>query len=101
MSTVFQQSTIELTNELTREPQQSGSLSEQELRGIVDAIPHLIIVLNADGSPIYANKFVMDYTGLTDEEVRRQGVRTRVFHPDDLPELERRRGEGMAAGQPF
>jgi formate hydrogenlyase transcriptional activator len=102
MSTSFQRPEIELTNELTRESQHpSGSLSEQELRGIVDAIPHLIIVLNADGSPIYANKFVMDYTGLTDDEVRRQGVRARVFHPDDLPALEKGRREGMAAGQPF
>jgi formate hydrogenlyase transcriptional activator len=102
MSTSFQRPEIELTNELTSQLQKPGwPLSEQELRGIVDAIPHLIIVLNADGSPIYANKFVMDYTGLTDDEVRRHGVRTRVFHPDDLAALEKGRREGMAAGQPF
>ena len=102
MSTSFQRPEIEVTKERSLEAQHpSGSLSEQELRGIVDAIPHLIIVLNADGSPIYANKFVMDYTGLTDDEVRRQGVRARIFHPDDLPALEQRRREGMASGQPF
>lgn len=77
------------------------SISDQDLRGIVDSIPHLIIVLSPDGAPVYANKFIMDYTGLTAEEVRQPGVRARVFHPDDLPALEQQRREGMRRGTPF
>jgi PAS domain S-box-containing protein len=78
-----------------------GSLSEQDLRGIVDAIPHLIVVLSPDGSPIYANQSVMDYTGLTLEEVYQPGVRARIFHPDDVATLEDSRREAMRRGVPF
>ncbi len=80
---------------------QTDSLSEQELRGIVDAIPHLIVVLNEDGSPIYANRSVTDYTGLTVDEVWQPGIRSRIFHPDDLAALESQRREGMRRGEPF
>jgi len=78
-----------------------GSLSEQELRGVVDAIPHLIAVLSPDGSPIYANKTIRDYIGYTDEEVHKPGIRARIFHPDDLVALETTRREGMSRGVPF
>jgi formate hydrogenlyase transcriptional activator len=43
----------------------------------------------------------MDYTGLTADEVRRAGVRARVFHPDDVSMLEEQRREGMRRGLPF
>jgi formate hydrogenlyase transcriptional activator len=76
-------------------------LSDHELRGLVDAIPHLIIVLALDGSPIYANKSIVDYTGLTVEEVFRPSARARVFHPDDVAGLEEQRREGMRRGLPF
>ena len=102
MDTFLHPSQTEPFTDRVRESRQStDSLSDQELRGIVDAIPHLIIVLSPDGSPIYANKSVMDYTGLTADEVRRPGVRARVFHPDDLPTLEEQRREGMRRGLPF
>jgi PAS domain S-box-containing protein len=84
------------------EPQSPpASLSEQELRGIVDAIPHVIVVLGPDGAPIYANKWMLDFMGLTDAEVRQPGVRARVFHPDDLVGLETQRREAMSHGLPF
>ena len=39
--------------------------SEAELRTIIDAIPQLIIAVGADGTFLYANQAVRDYTGLT------------------------------------
>ena len=44
--------------------------SEAELRTIVDAIPQLIIAMGSDGNLLYANQAVLEYTGLTEEEVR-------------------------------
>jgi GAF domain-containing protein len=38
--------------------------SEQELRGIVDAISQAIVVLGPDGNGLYANRPLLDYTGL-------------------------------------
>src|SRR6266404_4826742 len=40
---------------------------ERELRRITDAIPQTIVVQGPDGSTIYANQAVLDYTGLTME----------------------------------
>ncbi|MFL5896687.1 MAG: hypothetical protein ACJ76Z_16430, partial [Thermoleophilaceae bacterium] len=30
--------------------------------------------------PVYANKWMLDYIGFTDDEVRQPGVRARIFH---------------------
>jgi GAF domain-containing protein len=47
--------------------------SESQLRHIVDAIPQMIVVLKLDGTPLYANKPALDYTGLAIEEVTTAG----------------------------
>jgi formate hydrogenlyase transcriptional activator len=60
---------------------------ECELRQITDAIAQTIIVQDADGIPIYLNKAVLDYAGLTIEDVSRPDFRSRIIHPDDLERL--------------
>jgi PAS domain S-box-containing protein len=67
--------------------------SEAELRTIIDAIPQLIIAIGADGSFLYANQAVLDYTGLTKAEVGSERF-SEVFHHEDS---ERLRGERDAA----
>jgi hypothetical protein len=42
--------------------------SEQEAQEIVDAIPQTIAVLRPDGQPIYGNRSLLQYTGLTMED---------------------------------
>ena len=42
---------------------------ERELRRITDAIPQTIVVLDPSGDPLYANQAVLDYTGLTMQDV--------------------------------
>jgi formate hydrogenlyase transcriptional activator len=74
---------------------------EQEFRRIVDAIPHAIHVLKPDGSFLYANQAVLDYTGFTMEEVMAPDYRTRVFHPEDLEKIHEDRQEGLLRGVPF
>jgi PAS domain S-box-containing protein len=44
---------------------------ECELRQITDAIAQTIVVNETDGMPIYANKAMLDYTGLTIDDVTR------------------------------
>ena len=75
--------------------------SEQELRRIVDAIPHTIVVLSPNGTPLYGNRTVLDYTGLTVDEVMAPDFRTRVFHPDDVVRVQDERREALARGVPF
>jgi formate hydrogenlyase transcriptional activator len=57
--------------------------SEAELRQIVDAIPALTIVVHPNGHTIYSNKTVLDYTGLTIEEVTGPHAGARLSHPED------------------
>ena len=60
---------------------------EMELRRLVDAVPHHVVVLEPDGRMLYVNRRDLEYTGLTLDEVQAPGYLERVFHPDDLPRL--------------
>jgi PAS domain S-box-containing protein len=73
---------------------------ETELRRMVDAIATYIIVLHPDGTALYANQTVLDYTGLTLEDVRNDH-RTRIFHPEDVERLGEKRAAALARGEPF
>jgi PAS domain S-box-containing protein len=75
--------------------------SEAELRHIVDAIPHGIIVLDPEGSVLHVNQWVLDYTGLSREEAMAPTFRTRVFHPEDLERLHDDRRDALSSGLPF
>jgi len=74
---------------------------EAELRRMTDAIASYIYVLGRDGTALYANQTVLDYTGLTLEDVQREDQRARVFHPEDLERLREERHEALARGMPF
>src|SRR5258705_13001602 len=74
--------------------------SEAELRTIIDAIPQLIIAIGADGEFLYANQALLEYTGLTKEEVRSGSFRE-VFHPEDSKRLRDERDAAISRGVPF
>jgi formate hydrogenlyase transcriptional activator len=74
---------------------------EDELRRIVDLIPQYILVLDADGIAIFANRQTLDYTGLSLEEVMAVGFRERVVHPGDVERLREERKENLAGTAPF
>src|ERR1700686_3274765 len=74
---------------------------ETELRRMTDAIASYIYVLRPDGTALYANQTVLDYTGLTLEDVQREDQRARVFHPEDLERLREERLVAFARGKPF
>jgi PAS domain S-box-containing protein len=75
--------------------------SEGELRQIVDVIPQAIVVLTPDGKAIYANRATIEYTGLSLDEVRGDGFRSRVFHPEDLQRLHEQRHKALSRPVPF
>src|SRR6201987_5065311 len=74
---------------------------ETELRRMTDAVASYIYVLRPDGTPLYANQTVLDYAGLTLEDVQREDQRARVFHPEDVERLRKERHEALARGKPF
>src|SRR5256712_3546991 len=74
--------------------------SEVELRTIIDAIPQLIIGIKPDGKCLSENQAVLDYTGLTEEDVRSENFRD-VFHPEDSERLRDERDAAISRGVPF
>jgi formate hydrogenlyase transcriptional activator len=74
---------------------------EEELRRIPDAIPNAIVMMNPDGSSFYANKALLDYTGLSMDEARSADFRTRVFHPEDIERVRESRRKSIIIGAPF
>ena len=75
--------------------------SEREAQEIVDAIPQTIAVLSPDGQPLYGNRSLLQYTGLTIAEVTSAEFRARVFHPEDVARLREERRDALARGVPF
>src|SRR5271169_1227611 len=75
--------------------------SEEELRRTTDAIAQAILVLNPDGTTIYANRVALEYSGLSLAEVRGEGFRERIIHPDDLQKLGELRQRALANAIPF
>ena len=74
---------------------------EIELRQIADAVPQAINVMDPKGKVLYANKGVLEYTGLSAEDVKAEDFRARIFHPDDFRNIKEERERLLAAGLPF
>jgi PAS domain S-box-containing protein len=75
--------------------------SERNLSLMINAIPTYIHVLRTDGSVLYVNQAVLDYTGLSLEEVLKEGYRPRVFHPEDVERLREERQHALTRAVPF
>src|SRR3989442_847472 len=75
--------------------------SEQEAQEIVDAIPQTIAVLGPDGRALYGNRSLLQYIGLTIDEMTSTDFRTRVFHPEDVTRLREERRHALAGGVSF
>src|SRR6202166_3808243 len=68
---------------------------------MTDAIASYIYVLRPDGTALYANQTLLDYTGLTLEDVQREDQRARVFPRGDLERVREERQGAFACGKPF
>src|SRR5207253_10301605 len=79
----------------------SKSKPTVDLQQIVDVIPQTITVLDPDGTIIYANQAVLDYTGLTIDDVMKHDFRDRVFHPEDVKRLRDERQKALSRREPF
>ncbi|HET7891352.1 MAG TPA: PAS domain-containing protein, partial [Candidatus Sulfotelmatobacter sp.] len=90
-----------LRHEIAERTQGDEKRRLEELHHITDAIPSLIQVLGTDGAVLYVNQAVLDYHGLTLDDVRKDDFRHRVFHPDDVERLREERRQALARPVPF
>jgi formate hydrogenlyase transcriptional activator len=77
---------------------------ERELRQLIDFLPQHVLVLDKDGALLQVNKTMLDYKGLTLEEMKGGGTRERInrdVHPDDLERVQNERSAGLSRGVPF
>jgi formate hydrogenlyase transcriptional activator len=74
---------------------------ERELRQITDAIPHNIVVMEPDGTRLYANRAFLEYTGIKPEDVNSDSFHAEKVHPDDLDRLNNERQAGLERSEPF
>src|SRR6516225_6359903 len=75
--------------------------SEADLRTITATIRQPIGVLAPDGTQLYANRVALDNSGLTLEEVIKEGFFARLCHPDDINRVGDERRIGLLEGVPF
>jgi len=75
--------------------------AEGNLTQIINTIPTHIYVLNTEGSVQYVNQAVMDYTGLSVEDVKQEDYRDRVINPEDFTRVRAERAASLRRGAPF
>jgi PAS domain S-box-containing protein len=73
-----------LFNDITERKRDEGKLAESErrFRLLIESIPHHVWSYRTDGSLGYWNQRLVDYTGLTPEELRQGGWA--ALHPGDV-----------------
>ncbi|HKV80255.1 MAG TPA: PAS domain S-box protein [Candidatus Sulfotelmatobacter sp.] len=74
--------------------------SERTLRELTETIPQMLWSAEADGAVDYCNQRVLDYTGLSGEQVKGAGWMKTVHH-DDIAKMARAWSEAVLSGQPF
>src|SRR4029453_7370160 len=74
---------------------------ERNLGQIINAIPTVIGVMRADGTPVYGNQGVNDYTCFNLKDLQTEGFRPRIYHPEDLERLREARRLAFTRPVPF
>ncbi len=75
--------------------------SERNLSLTIETIPTLIQVSRPDGTVLSVNQAVLDYYGVTLQEMQRDDFRARVYHPDDVKRLREEREEALKCPRQF
>jgi PAS domain S-box-containing protein len=74
--------------------------SEVQSKMVLDNVATLVSLLGPDGSPELINRQIIDYTGRTEEDLKRWGG-SNLVHADDLPHASAAFKTGIASGNPF
>ncbi|HYO58987.1 PAS domain-containing sensor histidine kinase [Archangium sp.] len=81
-------------------PEQRLDTEREQFRLLAEALPQIVWTARPDGVQDYLNRRWYEYTGLTHEESLGNGW-MRSFHPEDMPEAEKRWRHSLATGEPF
>jgi PAS domain S-box-containing protein len=83
-------------------PSDSAATPENDAayRVLTEYLPQYVWTTDAEGKIDYCNRRLLEYCGLSLEEVR-AGRGREFIHPDDLPGLLEKAAQGQATGQPY
>ena len=100
--TILNEKIAELTRETVarRAAEEALRESERQFRMLVDSIPTLAWMAQADGWIVWYNRRWYEYTGTTPEEMEGWGWRS-VHDPATLPAVLERWQHSIATGEPF
>lgn len=69
--------------------------NERNLSLMINAIPTFIQVFRPDGTVLSVNQTVLDYHGVSLQDVMKEDFRSRFYHPDDADRLREVRNEAL------
>ena len=84
-----------------KKAEEALQVSGRNLSVIINTIPTHIYVLNTEESVQYVNQAVMEYTGLSLDDVQLEDYRDRVIHPEDFKRVRAERAASLGRGAPF
>jgi len=90
-----------LNFDASQHAQEALRASERSLRLIVDVIPQFIAIIDAEGSVLYANQMLLEYTGWSLEDLKASDFPAMILHPDDFERLRDSRQKALAQGVSF
>ena len=85
---------------IAQEITQIKEADDERFRLICDTMPQMVWTATPDGMHDFFNNRWYDYTGLLPEESLGTGW-MHPFHPDDMPDTERRWKHSLATGDPY
>jgi PAS domain S-box-containing protein len=74
--------------------------AEDEMRTLLDAIPHFVWIMGSDGLSEYGNQRWRDYTAMTPEQYQGEGW-FQAIHPDDQQHTLTTWQQAFTSGTPF
>ena len=91
-----------LVSDVTERRAAAAALHEREalFHTIVETIPQMVWVGGVDGRNEYNNRRLVEYSGLTQDELRGDGW-TRTVHPEDMPSAVAAWERAHKGGEPF
>ena len=89
------------TQQQRKETETALKQRESGLREFIDAIPQHILILGADGIPLFVNRAALDYHDQSLEESRSIDSALKVIHPDDVKRMQLECIRGYSGMAPF
>jgi PAS domain S-box-containing protein len=86
--------------EETRQAEEALHAHESHFKLIFDGLPALIILMNADGELVRANRHCLEFFRATLEELQHRG-QVHSYHPDDRPRVLAAWKKSLETGQPY